>query len=374
MKLFYTILLVPIITCSLNAQIIINELNQSLQQVELFNIGTTTIDISSWQLCNRVSTSGDFYDLIGGTNVTTISGNLNMAPGSFVVLQWSDIGQTIPSELGLYINTSFSSSSAIRDYLFYNGAPPASGSRVGVAVAAGVWSSTTDFFPPLSNPNNSISLMQGAYTSGTSTGLSNWVEETPSFGAANGTALPVELVSFDINNKENSLMLSWTTASEENSKWFEIERSVDGNNFQRIGLIDAQGNSSFRVDYFFEDASIEANQFYYYRLRQVDLDEQFEYSKIVIGRIEGDNEILVVENIYPNPTANNAVLHIDSNKESVVNITIFNNLGENVANWNTQLIKGQNQINFESSNFANGNYIVRMIVDSEVFTKTLIKL
>lgn len=119
--------------------IIISEVSLCTNQVELFNAGTTTVDINSWQLCNRNAASGGpFY-----TSVANLAGglNTNLAPGDYIVLTWSKIeGPT--GELGLYINSAFSNPASMRDYMQFNAGNNA---RASVAVTAGVWDNVAAF-------------------------------------------------------------------------------------------------------------------------------------------------------------------------------------------------------------------------------------
>lgn len=92
-------------------------------------------------------------------------------------------------------------------------------------------------------------------------------------------ALPITLTAFTAVRHANEAMLQWETAQEENSNFFAVERSSDGNNFTTIGSVAAAGNSSAPRNYSFTDLSPEkSNDFY--RLRQTDLDGNFTYSPI----------------------------------------------------------------------------------------------
>ena len=96
------------------------------------------------------------------------------------------------------------------------------------------------------------------------------------------TLLPVELVSFTATPMDNSYaQLEWVTASEINNDGFEVLRSVDGKNFRYLGWVSGNGNQTTIHEYSYEDYTIEKGVTYYYRLKQIDYDGQWEYSKIV---------------------------------------------------------------------------------------------
>ena len=100
-------------------------------------------------------------------------------------------------------------------------------------------------------------------------------------GAEDGGPLPVELLTFAVEQKTNGdKRISWLTASEINSDYFVVERSVDGINFLRIGEKKAAGYSTQIIEYYFIDQS-ETNGTRYYRLKQVDMDGSFTYSRVI---------------------------------------------------------------------------------------------
>ncbi|HYF29866.1 MAG TPA: hypothetical protein VD993_01995 [Chitinophagaceae bacterium] len=95
------------------------------------------------------------------------------------------------------------------------------------------------------------------------------------------TTFPVTLTDFTGKLIGNSIVLNWQTATEQHNKGFEVERSTDGANFKKIGFVAGAGNSNVLRSYSFTDRNIE-HPLYYYRLRQVDDDNKFEYSAIIL--------------------------------------------------------------------------------------------
>ena len=125
-------------------------------EVELVNVGSTTVDISTWWLCNRSLPSGPFYSQI--SNLLT-SGSTTLSPGAYITITWSNI--TGPDgELGLYITNGFGNSNNIRDYVQFNSA---NNPRAITAVTAGVWDSVNSFVTLDDSP-------------GCSTGIANTVD------------------------------------------------------------------------------------------------------------------------------------------------------------------------------------------------------
>lgn len=95
-------------------------------------------------------------------------------------------------------------------------------------------------------------------------------------------ALPVTWLSFTAKNVNGSNVLEWLTASEKNSDVFEVERSNDAKNWKRVGKVKSAGTSTVVNRYSFGDYFPEGRAVYY-RLKQVDTDGSFEYSKTVFS-------------------------------------------------------------------------------------------
>ncbi|WP_161889044.1 T9SS type A sorting domain-containing protein [Pontibacter russatus] len=117
------------------------------------------------------------------------------------------------------------------------------------------------------------------------------------------TPLPVELITFDAAATDKGIELSWSTASEQNNSHFLVERSADGMAFEQVGKVDGHGNSSAKISYSYTDFSPLPGQAYY-RLKQVDFDGQYEYSKIIaVAAAASGTEALQVM-LAPNPCPN----------------------------------------------------------------------
>ncbi|MEI9958995.1 MAG: T9SS type A sorting domain-containing protein [Ferruginibacter sp.] len=142
------------------------------------------------------------------------------------------------------------------------------------------------------NPWSSVTYANGKYvavSSVSSTGKRVMVSGTFS-------VLPVKLLSFTGNASNGSNQLQWATANESNNKQFDIERSSDGINFTAIGTVVAAGNSSTTKYYSYTDNK-PLSAINYYRLKQLDNNGNFEYSKIVVLKNTANDMV----SIFPNP-------------------------------------------------------------------------
>ena len=122
------------------------------------------------------------------------------------------------------------------------------------------------------------------------------------FGATDDgiNALPVELVGYTGSQNGNTVALEWTTLSEKDNDFFEIERSTDGLNFVTIGFVQGAGNSTEKLAYSFADNAPESG-LAYYRLSQVDYDGTRSYAdRLVSVAYTADGFISLT--VAPNPT------------------------------------------------------------------------
>ena len=174
-----------------------------------------------------------------------------------------------------------------------------------------------------------------------------------------GSALPVELVEFTGNWQKTHAALTWATAQETRSNGFEIQRSFDGKTFEKLGFVKSLGQSVQKQDYWFNDYDLAKNpQYAYYRLKQIDDNGDYSYSKTIIVTPEN------VQNdwkIYPNPTKNTEVsIAYDGNKEEDIQIEWLDMMGRIRQTSVQQVAKGQNIFNANVSSLESGVYFVRI--------------
>jgi parallel beta-helix repeat protein len=120
------------------------------------------------------------------------------------------------------------------------------------------------------------------------------------------TVLPLHLLDFTATTNGRHIVLNWITAGEQNTKYFAIERSEDGKIFNDQGQVLASGNSTEQKNYDFIDRQ-PLQGINIYRLRMVDLDGSFTYSKIAIIKMDSLQHTLLV---YPNPAANELTIQL----------------------------------------------------------------
>ena len=153
-------------------------------------------------------------------------------------------------------------------------------------------------------------------------------------GIGNGTPLPIELLTFTADAVENEVVLNWSTVSEINNHYFEIERSTDLKNSKIIGKLNGAGNSNTLLNYTVTDKNPDLG-INYYRLKQVDFDGKFTLSEWIPVKFEGDNKLILSQF---------AVNH----ESSLVNFT-FSNLPETAANASISVFDIAGKLVYEQS-------------------------
>ena len=176
--------------------------------------------------------------------------------------------------------------------------------------------------------------------------------------------LPVELIDFDGTSFKNYNLLEWSTSSEINNDHFIIERSDDGQNFEVVATIPGGGNSNVLLKYSYQHNN--PKELEYYRLKQVDFDGKFEYSKIIAVR----NKTSLNVTIYPNPSKNNLFIGLSENTQGTYTIVYTNVLGS-MSKEQIQTIEGINtyQVN-EFVKLTAGIYFVQIFNENNEVIKT----
>lgn len=122
----------------------------------------------------------------------------------------------------------------------------------------------------------------------------------------NDLPLPITLVSFSAKVLSTQVQLGWQTSMEIQSAYFETQRSTNAIDWRAIGQVKAQQNSNTLYQYSFLDTNPQSRN--YYRLKMIDIDSTYQYSKIVSANLTSiqSNQVL----IYPNPVGKNESLKI----------------------------------------------------------------
>lgn len=171
--------------------------------------------------------------------------------------------------------------------------------------------------------------------------------------------IPVELESFAASVNETEVTLNWITATETNNRGFELERKSSNSNFELVAFIAGKGNASEKNYYSFND-NLSLGGKYWYRLKQIDLDGSFTYSNEVSVDINQPVEYSLQQN-YPNPFNPVTTINYSLPMEGLVRITIYNSLGEKVAQLVNEIkIAGHHSVQFDASKHSSGLYFYKL--------------
>lgn len=186
------------------------------------------------------------------------------------------------------------------------------------------------------------------------------------------TPLPVDLLSFNGRNNGNANLLEWSTSSEQNSSYFELERSIDGTSYTKAGRVTAAGNSNVTKQYSFSDdiSSVDAKIFYY-RLKQVDISGLAKYSTVV--KLKLNTKGFNVE-ASPNPFADQMRVQIEATQKENVVIILTNLDGKRILVKNSSLNKGSNVIVLDKLDYLPGAvYLLHVNTGTEKRTLKVMK-
>lgn len=180
--------------------------------------------------------------------------------------------------------------------------------------------------------------------------------------------LPIELISFEatINDNKN-IVLNWTTATETNNDYFEIQRSDNAYNWVTIGMQKGAGNSSVLKNYQYIDKE-PLKTISYYRLKQVDFDKTFTYSKMISVDLASLPE--TISNLHPNPAKDLINFDWKASKKSNITIELLDSKGEIKLHETKMAEEGFNNLTIDLSEFKNGIYMLK--VSSETSGKSSI--
>ncbi|MCG8309158.1 MAG: T9SS type A sorting domain-containing protein, partial [Cytophagales bacterium] len=226
------------------------------------------------------------------------------------------------------------------------------------------------------NFSSGHSQSQGSFNSSSSVSFSEKIITLGSTDLSN--PLPVELVSFTGKEQNGIVKLTWETASELNNDYFVIEHSTDGSNFVEVGKEEGAGTTQEKQTYFFlHRRPVYPNN--YYRLKQVDFDGAYEYSDIIVVRLNKVlNEVKELDFVlYPNPTSGNSVNirlnSIDHAQPLVIEVVNMNGTHIFTKRYDSIDLYGDIELSF-GYGATRGVYIVKLIQESgTTFRRLMLK-
>lgn len=242
-------------------------------------------------------------------------------------------------------------------------------SGIMIATEIGVWTattrsgSTTVWTQSTAMPNVRVDMLAYRTTDRTMVAATHgrglWTTTLQS-------TLPVTLLTFEGKLDNNTALLNWTTNTEYNSRDFDIEKSTDGINYKKIGTIPAAVNSNTEKKYSFRDLKLSPSN--YYRLKMNDIDGESKLSNVVLIKY---NDIIQNLAIVTTPFNNHLDIKI-TKPASQVKLQLLNSGGSLVAEKTFTNAWGLMRWDVPAQ-LSKGIYVVRAVIDGEVFINKTVK-
>jgi hypothetical protein len=190
---------------------------------------------------------------------------------------------------------------------------------------------------------------------------------------------PVELSSFTAQYKNSKVVLNWETQTEIDNYGFEIQKAKiikdeSDLNWSLVGFQLGCGNTNKPTNYKYFDDNVLSNEKYFYRLKQIDNDGDFEYSEKVMVEINFPDKFLLLQN-YPNPFNPETNIEFYLTEEEETELNIFDMLGNEIERLvDEKLVPGKYSFLLNANNLAAGTYIYRLKAGEKIQTKKMVLL
>ncbi|MBX7204069.1 MAG: right-handed parallel beta-helix repeat-containing protein [Bacteroidia bacterium] len=173
--------------------------------------------------------------------------------------------------------------------------------------------------------------------------------------------LPVTWLDFNGTKAGKEVLLTWSTASEINNSRFDVERSTNGKDFVKIGEVAGHGTTLNVSNYSFIDplAAAQGVSTLYYRLRQVDYNNDAELSKVVVIDMNNGKVAADAAQLYPNPFTSTVTVTTVVTNEQPITITVVDQFGRLILTKQVNVTEGVNTLTLnESALWAKGVYFI----------------
>lgn len=247
------------------------------------------------------------------------------------------------------------------------GAGYVKGNASGPRILEGGPSRTLDFSSGLLNLGNTFGTLFGLVAG------DNGVGKADVFNTllCQLNTLPVSLTQLKADYINEISRVTWSTVLENNTGVFEVEHSVDGINFTRIGEVKAAGFSNTVKNYKFDDADAPAGN-NYYRLKIIDNDGTYTYSNTVMIKIPGKK--IQIVSVFPSPFVNKVNVNITADKPEKISIKIIGLMGKSIVTGNYQINGGLSNIVINGlESLPAGLYMLQIQCGATLVTQKILK-
>lgn len=185
--------------------------------------------------------------------------------------------------------------------------------------------------------------------------------------------LPVSLFNFGGVIRESKAYLNWSTAVESNNDGFYVERSSDGRTFSSVGFVKGAGNTNAITTYSFVDViKTTTDATAYYRLKQVDVDGGFAYSKVLALNLQASDA--AKWKLFPNPVQDMATVQLLLETGARVSAQVVSQDGKVLVSVDKGVLQpGLQQFYINTQRLAKGTYVLRIKADEQTYSGLMVK-
>lgn len=240
------------------------------------------------------------------------------------------------------------------------------------------FSFTTPASPPVTNQFLRARLIARDFGGATGSCLNPTAGQVEDYAVffASGSLLPVTLIDFNGYHHNGANVLNWQTSDEKENSHFEVERSINGIQFESIGRVNGALNSNTIKRYSFTDPLQGGFARYsrlYYRLKMVDISDKAEYSKTITITTQADQGDLLLT-LQPNPFTNAISATIQLKNANRLNMQLIDMTGRLIWQNEKNLPAGIHNLTYNNfERLAKGTYVLKITSDTETVTRLVEK-
>lgn len=186
--------------------------------------------------------------------------------------------------------------------------------------------------------------------------------------ATSASLLPVKLKNLRAAFNIDRVDLNWETETEHNSLKFIVERSTEGRTFNTVGEVAAKGNSTTLSRYSFTDRSPLTRKSFY-RLRIIDKDGSFEYSRIITASKPASG----IDNIFPVPAVSELNIQLHALSPEIMEVNLTDISGRQFGHFTKALVKGNQTVSIPVSTLPRGHYTARIVRGNNISSHPFLK-
>jgi hypothetical protein len=195
----------------------------------------------------------------------------------------------------------------------------------------------------------------------------------PNMQICQSAILPVTILSFNAKYAAaNNVKVSWSTTDEVNASYFVVERSSNETDFIDVAQVNASESTSPVHDYNVNDQLYNVNSnVVYYRLRIVDKDGKYSYSKIIAVKLDQPENSI---SVYPNPVDNYAIVNLYSDKPGNGMLRLIDDAGRQILVKSFTVISGNNNLTLDQlGHLPKGMYVIQVMLNNNLYNQKIVK-